>query len=764
MGSGGVIHCRCAKCFCYPTKRRVRKRPRNLTILSLPEDVLVHILKWLSVGDILAVRAVHSHLKYLVDHHASVWACVSFQELWPSPKNLKLFERAAQRGNFEAAVKLGIAYLYNEGLSVSDEARAEVNGLKASRFFSLAERLNGGGTPFIWLFIRPPWSVSGSCCKAVVHESLRAECQLQRGHRASILHCLGRVLSLFEDEEKQQQALALLEESARQGCLSSSYLLWESSRRADTSDPGRCLHSFRKLREYAAKGCWEAQLSLAKACAHGSPLGLEASAASELVGQLFQASRAISKQQIFSVQKGLNDTMRYILIDWLVEVATMKDFTSLCLHLTVECVDRYLRRRLVPRFKLQLLGIACMVICTRFISKEILTIREAVWLTDNTYKYEDLVRMMGEVVAALEGRIRIPTVVDYKEVLVTLVPVARRTRHLCSFLCELSLLHTSLATFAPARLAAAALLLAQLMHGQTQPWSLRLRDLTGFSYEDLVPCVLSLHKKCFHDDAPKDYRQVSLTAVKQRFEDKRYEEISQEEVIGYGQLCAALGVRPETPEPAAFLHAGEIHAFLSSPSGRRAKRKRESSVQEDRGSFVTTPTAELSSQEETLLGSFLDWSLDHCSGYEGDQESEGEKEGDVTVPSGVLDVTVVYLNPEQHCCQESSEEEDCLEEAPGAQTTQSQWAPGKDTATSGYSSLSSASPTSSAGGSSGDPLQSTSALSPGSDSNPCHHDARKSCSQCRPPSPPESSAPRQQVKRKSPAERCVEKGSGFLQL
>lgn len=56
---------------------------------------------------------------------------------------------------------------------------------------------------------------------------------------------------------------------------------------------------------------------------------------------------------------------RYILIDWLVEVATMKDFTSLCLHLTVECVDRYLRRRLVPRYKLQLLGIACMVICTR---------------------------------------------------------------------------------------------------------------------------------------------------------------------------------------------------------------------------------------------------------------------------------------------------------------------------------------------------------------------------------------------------------------
>nr|XP_045238864.1 cyclin-F isoform X5 [Macaca fascicularis]XP_045238865.1 cyclin-F isoform X5 [Macaca fascicularis] len=459
--------------------------------------------------------------------------------------------------------------------------------------------------------------------------------------------------------------------------------------------------------------------------------------------------------------------MRYILIDWLVEVATMKDFTSLCLHLTVECVDRYLRRRLVPRYRLQLLGIACMVICTRFISKEILTIREAVWLTDNTYKYEDLVRMMGEIVSALEGKIRVPTVVDYKEVLLALVPVELRTQHLCSFLCELSLLHTSLSTYAPARLAAAALLLARLTHRQTQPWTTQLWDLTGFSYEDLIPCVLSLHKKCFHDDAPKDYRQVSLTAVKQRFEDKRYGEISQEKVLSYSQLCAALGVTQDSPDPPTFLSTGEIHAFLSSPSGRRTKRKRENSLQEDRGSFVTTPTAELSSQEETLLGSFLDWSLDCCSGYEGDQESEGEKEGDVTAPSGILDVTVVYLNPEQHCCQESSDEEACPEDerpqdpqvpaldtqipaTPGPKSLlRTSPEPGKDVTTSGYSSVSTTSPTSSVDGGLGVLPRPTSVLSLDSDSHtqPCHHQARKSCLHCRPPSPPESSVPRQQVKR-----------------
>ena len=43
----------------------------------------------------------------------------------------------------------------------------------------------------------------------------------------------------------------------------------------------------------------------------------------------------------------------------------------------------------------------------RFLGKDIITIREAAWLTDNTYKYEDVVRMMGEITATLKGSIRV---------------------------------------------------------------------------------------------------------------------------------------------------------------------------------------------------------------------------------------------------------------------------------------------------------------------------------------------------------------------
>ncbi|XP_072337419.1 cyclin-F isoform X1 [Scyliorhinus torazame] len=661
MMKPGVLHCKCAKCFSQLTRKKIQKRSPVLTLLGLPDDVLLYVLECLPAQDILHFRAVHSHFRYLVDNHSSVWVHANFQEIWPSPSNRWLFERAAESGNFEAAVKLGIAYLYNEGLSVSDEGRAEVNGLKASHFFSLAESLNVDANPFIWLFIRPPWSLTGSCCKAVVYNSLKSECQVQSAKKASLTYCLAKVLSLFEvrimDEEKQKQAVAMFEESSSHGCLSSSYHLWEANQKEAVVDPGRYLQSLRKLRDYAIKGCWEAQVSLAKACGNANLLGMKSIASKEFVAQVFQSSYPSNKQKMFQVQKGMNDTMRYILIDWLVEVTSMKDFSSLCLHITVANVDRYLMLRSVPRGRLQLLGIACMVICTRFISKEILTIREAVWLTDNTYKYEDLVRMMGEIISALRGKIKIPTILDYAEVLLAISPLKRRTTHLFNYICELSLLYTDISIYSPAMTAAAALLLARVLHKQVLPWSSQLTESTGFTLENLIPCAADLHKKCFHNEAPRDYRHVSLTAVKQRFEDERYQQISKEKVMDYSELCSLLGIKEEKESSQLSDHTNpEIQTFLTSPSGNKTKRRREDSFREDRGNFVATPIVELSNHEDTLLGDFLDWSLDlSCTGYEGDQESEGEKIADVSDISELENMATVSESSE-HCCEATSEE------------------------------------------------------------------------------------------------------------
>ena len=57
-----------------------------------------------------------------------------------------------------------------------------------------------------------------------------------------------------------------------------------------------------------------------------------------------------------------------------------------------------------------------------------------------------------------------PTLLDYGEVLLSLHPLERRTTHLFSYICELSLLYSALATPPPAKLACAVLLLTRALH------------------------------------------------------------------------------------------------------------------------------------------------------------------------------------------------------------------------------------------------------------------------------------------------------------
>lgn len=85
----------------------------------------------------------------------------------------------------------------------------------------------------------------------------------------------------------------------------------------------------------------------------------------------------------------------------------MKEFPPETVHLAVSLVDRYLQLREVKRTKLQLVGISAILLAARWMGQLIITIREAAWLTDNTYKYEQVVRMMGEVLAVFRGDLRV---------------------------------------------------------------------------------------------------------------------------------------------------------------------------------------------------------------------------------------------------------------------------------------------------------------------------------------------------------------------
>lgn len=294
------------------------------------------------------------------------------------------------------------------------------------------------------------------------------------------------------------------------------------------------------------------------------------------------------------------------MVDWLVEVAVMKDFPSQIVHIAVSCVDKYLMRRKVQRSELQLLGITCMLVAARFQGTDIVTIREAAWLTDGTYKYEEVVRMMGEVMSCIKGQVRVLTIPDFLKLFCSLAAVSQKTECIAGYVGDLSILHTECGRFSPALTAASAVLLANSIQQIENPWPQHMREITGLGVVDLLDCTLHLHQQCLLDDYPVDHRNVKLKAIKERYSDERFMKVSEIKVPGREELRQYI-------LPIAL----------------------QSAMQSDKRCLVTGRTKSAARQTGQIHQGGVDDSVLNTSvgslsesGYDGDMEDEGDLNAD----------------------------------------------------------------------------------------------------------------------------------------
>lgn len=65
-------------------------------------------------------------------------------------------------------------------------------------------------------------------------------------------------------------------------------------------------------------------------------------------------------------QAEINEKMRAILVDWLIEVHHKFELMPETLYLTINIVDRFLSIKTVPRRELQLVGISAMLMASKY--------------------------------------------------------------------------------------------------------------------------------------------------------------------------------------------------------------------------------------------------------------------------------------------------------------------------------------------------------------------------------------------------------------
>jgi cyclin B len=116
-----------------------------------------------------------------------------------------------------------------------------------------------------------------------------------------------------------------------------------------------------------------------------------------------------------SRQSELNEWMRAILVDWLIEVHAQWKLIDETLFMAVHLMDRFLEKRRVKRAQFQLVGIASMLIATKFEENYHPEIHDFVSICDGAYGSDEIVLMESTVLNELHFQIIMPSTLQFVE-------------------------------------------------------------------------------------------------------------------------------------------------------------------------------------------------------------------------------------------------------------------------------------------------------------------------------------------------------------
>lgn len=103
-----------------------------------------------------------------------------------------------------------------------------------------------------------------------------------------------------------------------------------------------------------------------------------------------------------SQQSDINEKMRGILVDWIMEVHSKFKLLPETLFITVNLIDRYLSHTNIRRHNLQLVGVTCMFIASKYEDIYPPPVLDFVYITDNAYSVEQIIQMEFSVLSTLD--------------------------------------------------------------------------------------------------------------------------------------------------------------------------------------------------------------------------------------------------------------------------------------------------------------------------------------------------------------------------
>ena len=159
-------------------------------------------------------------------------------------------------------------------------------------------------------------------------------------------------------------------------------------------------------------------------------------------------------------------------------------------------------------------------------------VQECVYITDHTYKREEVLEMEGKILSTLNYQICVPTGYHFMMRYLNFINAPLYLRYLSFYYAERNLQEYDMLNCPPHKFAASALYAALNQCASTQSqgpqrksvWTVELTELTGLSEADLLFCASNILKHVQEEAVTASKRQ--LVATKKKYSIDKYFNIS----------------------------------------------------------------------------------------------------------------------------------------------------------------------------------------------------------------------------------------------
>ncbi|KAI3861733.1 hypothetical protein MKW92_024434 [Papaver armeniacum] len=221
--------------------------------------------------------------------------------------------------------------------------------------------------------------------------------------------------------------------------------------------------------------------------------------------KFYKLAESSSSHQVhgyMDFQNQINERIRMIVVDWLIDVHMEFQLTPEVLYLAVQIFDRYLAMNYgVRKEEMQLIGVTAMFIASKYEEVSAPNIDRFADITDNTYSTKQIVEMEKSIMIKFRWILPFPTAYHFLVRFLKAADANQEMENMVFFLAELGLMEYAMLKYCPSMLAASALYAAQCTLMISPLWNETLQFHTGYSESQLIDCATKLVS--FHSEAAK---------------------------------------------------------------------------------------------------------------------------------------------------------------------------------------------------------------------------------------------------------------------